>query len=144
MSQPYATIEDLLARDESLVWTLATSIDDSNQLDVDAVETAIHDATDEINSFLKRYALPLDSVPSLIKRQAISMAFYWLADRDNAVSELLQKRYDAALQTLREVSSGKRDLGLPEAQKPTETTSGKVEVIEASRPSMRHSFNRFF
>ena len=144
MSQPYATIDDLLKRDESLVWTLATDPNDHNRLDTEAVELAIKDATDEINSFLKRYALPLQSVPSIINRLAISMAMYWLADRDNAVSELVQKRYDSALQTLREISAGKRDLGLPVAEKPQETTSGKVEVIEAFRPSMRHQLGRHF
>ncbi|ODS10927.1 gp436 family protein [Vibrio scophthalmi] len=144
MSQPYATIDDLLKRDESLVWTLATDPNDHNRLDTEAVELAIKDATDEINSFLKRYALPLPSVPSIINRLAISMAMYWLADRDNAVSELVQKRYDSALQTLREISAGKRDLGLPGIDKPQETSSGKVEVISGYRPSMRNQFGQHF
>ena len=87
--------------------------------------------------FLTRYKLPFVTCPSLINRLAISIAFYWLADRDNGVSELLQNRYDAALVTLREIQAGKRNLGLPEADKPNETATGKVEVIAPYRPSMR-------
>lgn len=133
----YVNKDDLLSRDESLVWTLATSADDASLLDDVAIVKACNDAKTEIDSFLTRFQLPLAQLPPLLNRVAISIAFYWLADRDNGISDLQQKRYDAALTTLREIQSGKRNLGLPQAEKPTETTSGKVEVIAAYRPSIR-------
>lgn len=138
----YATKQDLLDRDASFVWTVATSSDDNEQLDDIAIEACLSDATDEINSFLTRFQLPLATVPSIINRLCISMAFYWLADRDASVTDLVQKRYDDALQTLREIQAGKRNLGLPEADKPTETPMGKVDVIEGYRPPMRNQLKQ--
>ncbi len=138
----YVTKQDLLDRDESLVWTLATDTDDSNLLDENAIINACADAKTEIDSFLTRFQLPLEQLPSMVNRLAISIAFYWLADRDNGISDLQQKRYDAALVTLREIQSGKRNLGLPMVDKPNETSSGKVTVIAPSRPSMRKSLSR--
>jgi len=137
MAVTYASKQDLLDRDASFLWTVATDPNDSSQLDEVAIESALNDATEEINSFLTRYKLPLTSVPAILNRCCISMAFYWLGDRDANVSELMQKRYDQAMQTLREIQSGKRNLGLPEADKPNETTKGKAEVVAGYRPSMR-------
>ncbi|WNJ96543.1 DUF1320 domain-containing protein [Vibrio ruber] len=139
MALSYVTQQDLLNRDESMLWVLATSPDDNSQLNTVAIDAAISDASVEIDSFLTCFELPLLEVPALLNRCAISMAFYWLADRDGNISELVQKRYDDALRTLREIRDGKRDLGLPAASKPTETAKGKAEVIDASRPSVRDS-----
>ncbi len=62
------------------------------------IDEALATADDEINGYLsRRYVLPLPSVPDLLKRQAIVIAFYWLGDRDNQVTDLLQKRYDSAI-----------------------------------------------
>lgn len=137
MVPTYATKQDLLDRDASFLWTVATDANDSNLLDDVAIDAALSDATEEINSFLTRYKLPLTLVPSILNRCCVSMAFYWLGDRDSNVSELVQKRYDQALQTLREIQSGKRNLGLAEADKPDETTKGKAEVVSGYRLSMR-------
>lgn len=137
MTTVYATQQDLLNRDASFVWTVAPLQNNPDQLDNTAIDSAITDATEEINSFLTRYALPLESVPSIINRLCISMAFYWLSDRDSSVTELVQKRYDNAIATLKDIQAGRRDLGLSQAQKPMETSSGKVEVINAYRASMR-------
>ncbi len=138
----YVTKQDLLDRDESLVWTLATDTDNTLLLDETAITSACDDAKTEIDSFLTCFQLPLEQLPSMINRLAISIAFYWLADRDNGVSDLQQKRYDASLVTLREIQSGKRNLGLPAADKPIETSSGKVTVIASTRVAMRNSIRR--
>lgn len=62
----------------------------------------------------------------MLNRQAISIAFYWLADRDNQATELVRKRYEDAIKVIKEIANGTRDLGLPTLEQPTETTSGKV------------------
>ncbi|CAM3169599.1 gp436 family protein [Moritella viscosa] len=134
----YATKQDLLERDASFVWTVATAADGETLDDV-AITSALNDAADEVNSFLTRYQLPLAQVPRLINRLTLSIAFYWLADRDSNISTLIQQRYDNAIVTLKDVKAGRRDLGLPTVSKPTENTSGKVEVIAPYRPSMRAS-----
>ncbi|PMN91372.1 gp436 family protein [Enterovibrio norvegicus] len=133
----YATAQDLLERDPSFVWTVAAQKDNPDALDEVAMAAALRDATEEINSFLSRFTLPLATTPNTLNRLAISLAFYWLADRDSSVTDLVQKRYDDAISTLKDIQAGRRDLGLPKADKPAETQSGKAEVIAASRLAMR-------
>lgn len=125
----YATKQDLIDRDESMLWNFAIDRT-TGELNDTYINQALDQADDEINSFLTRYALPLATVPSMLNKLAITIAFYWLGDRDQQVTDLLEKRYQQALTTLREIGSGKRDLGLPQADKPTETSLGKVELVQ--------------
>jgi len=125
----YATKQDLIDRDESMLWNFAIDRT-TGELNDTYINQALEQADDEINSFLTRYALPLATVPSMLNKLAITIAFYWLGDRDQQVTDLLEKRYQQALTTLREIGSGKRDLGLPQADKPVETSLGKVELVQ--------------
>lgn len=126
----YATREDLMTADGSFVWNVAMDTE-KQQLDEAAISQALADTDEEINSWLsRRYKLPLETaVPRLLKRVAVSIAFYWLADRDNQVTELVQKRYDDAIKTLKDIANGQRDLGLPTLEQPTEGTGGKVIMV---------------
>jgi phage gp36-like protein len=74
--------------------------------------------------------LPLPTVPDLLKREAIVIAFYWLADRDNQATNLLQDRYDRAIAKVKEIAAGKVDLGLPTPDQPPEGAVGKVELVQ--------------
>ena len=128
----YASKQDLLDRDESTLWNLAIDRD-TEQLDDTAIEDALKQADDEINSYLaRRYQLPLTTLPSLLKRIAITITFYWLADNDTQATNLMTERYEKQLVTLREIASGKRELGLPTAETPTEGSIGKVEIVQDS------------
>lgn len=126
----YATREDLMTADGSFVWNVAMDTE-TQQLDEAAISQALADTDEEINSWLsRRYKLPLETaVPRLLQRVAVSIAFYWLADRDNQVTELVQKRYDDAIKTLKDIANGQRDLGLPTLEQPTEGTGGKVIMV---------------
>lgn len=123
----YATREDLLIADGSYVWNVAINRE-TNELDETAIAAALEDTDEEINSLLsRRYKLPLETtVPRILNRVAVSIAFYWLADRDNQATELVRKRYEDAIKTLKEIASGQRDIGLPTLEQPTEGESGKV------------------
>lgn len=106
----YATKQDLIDRDESMLWNFAIDRT-TGELNDTYINQALEQADDEINSFMTRYALPLATVPSMLNKLAITIAFYWLADRDQQATNLLEERYKNALATLREIGSGKRDLG---------------------------------
>lgn len=127
----YVTRDDLLAVDGELVWNMA--IDKStNQLDDAKIETAIEDADAEINSFLaRRFQLPLAivTIPRPLHRVAVSIAIYWLSERGSQITDLIQKRYDDAIRTLKEIANGTRDLGLPTAIPVPETDNGKIIVV---------------
>ena len=126
----YATKQDLEDRDGSMLYNFALdrSTDTLNDIWIDE---ALATADDEINGYLsRRFVLPLPSVPDLLKRQAIVIGFYWLGDRDNQVTDLLQKRYDSAIAKVKEIAAGKLDLGLPTPDQPPEGAVGKVELVQ--------------
>lgn len=126
----YATKQDLIDRDEQMLWNFALDRDTDELNDV-WIDQALDQADEEIDSFIgRRYQLPLPSVPGILGKQAIVIAFYWLADRDNQATDLLEKRYEKAIQTLKDIASGKRELGLPTVDAPSESTVGKVELIQ--------------
>ncbi|MGU5635165.1 gp436 family protein [Aeromonas veronii] len=126
----YATKQDLEDRDGSMLYNFA--IDRSTQTINDVwIDEALATADDEINGYLsRRFVLPLPTVPDLLKRNAIVIAFYWLADRDNMATDLLRERYDRAIAKIKEIAAGKIDLGLPTQDMPPEGSVGKVELVQ--------------
>lgn len=126
----YATKQDLEDRDGSMLYNFALDRS-TDTLNDTWIDEALATADDEINGYLsRRYVLPLPTVPDLLKRQAIVIAFYWLGDRDNQVTDLLQKRYDSAIAKVKEIATGKLDLGLPTPDQPPEGAVGKVELVQ--------------
>ncbi|SHG64853.1 Mu-like prophage protein gp36 [Pantoea sesami] len=131
----YVTRDDLLATDAERVWNMALN-KATQQLDEEKIQRAIDDTDAEINSFLaKRYQLPLNltTLPSPLRRAAVSIAFYWMSERDSQITDEIQKRYDDALRTLREIASGTRDLGVPSDTQVPETDTGKLIVVSDNR-----------
>ncbi|WP_429235816.1 gp436 family protein [Aeromonas salmonicida] len=126
----YATKQDLEDRDGSMLYNFALDRSTDTLNDV-WIDEALATADDEINGYLsRRFVLPLPSVPDLLKRQAIVIGFYWLGDRDNQVTQLLQERYDRAIAKVKEIAAGKVDLGLPTPDMPPEGAVGKVELVQ--------------
>ena len=126
----YATKQDLEDRDGSMLYNFALDRSTDTLNDV-WIDEALATADDEINGYLsRRFVLPLPTVPDLLKRNAIVIAFYWLADRDNQVADLLQDRYDRAIAKIKEIAAGKVDLGLPTPDMPPEGNVGKVELVQ--------------
>lgn len=126
----YATRQDLLDADGSFVWNMAINRE-TNELDEVAIAQVLEDTDEEINSLLsRRFKLPLETtVPRILTRVAISIAFYWLADRDSQATELVRTRYEDAIKKLKEIASGQRDLGLPTLEQPAESDGGKVIMV---------------
>jgi phage gp36-like protein len=126
----YATKQDLEDRDGSMLYNFALDRSTDTLNDV-WIDEALATADDEINGYLsRRFVLPLPTVPDLLKRQAIVIGFYWLGDRDNQVTKLLQERYDRAIAKVKEIAAGKVDLGLPTPDMPPEGSVGKVELVQ--------------
>jgi phage gp36-like protein len=65
-----------------------------------------------------------------LRKQAVTIAFYWLADRDQQATNLMMERYEKALTSLKEIAKGSRELGLPTLSAPTEGAVGKVELVQ--------------
>lgn len=93
---------------------------DHGEIDVDRVETAIKDASDEIDLYIgKVTTLPIPAVPPSLLRICADIARYRLQGR-RPMEEVTQ-RYKDAMKVLSDIANGKADLGLPD---PTSNTSG--------------------
>lgn len=74
------------------------------------INGALADADSEIDGYVAtRYNVPLNPAPSIVKRLACDLARHHLYD--DQVTEVIQKRRDAAVAVLRDISAGKVSLG---------------------------------
>ncbi|MCY1280304.1 hypothetical protein D9M70_290880 [compost metagenome] len=78
------------------------------------IERALRDADTTINSYLgSRYQLPVTQAADVLERIACQITRYFLYD--NAVTEQVENLYKDSLAFLRDVSSGKVQLGPSES-----------------------------
>lgn len=109
----YATEQDIISIYGAafLADVLPDDADDSSA----TVASALESASAEIDGYLSaRYQLPLASQPVMLKRPAIDIATYILANRHSRLSETIENRYDQALELLAKISKGVVGLGKDE------------------------------
>lgn len=127
---PYASQQDLVNRfgeDELLV---AADRDRDGQIDTEVVETALEDASAEIDSYLAQvYRLPLPTTPRLINRLACDIAFHRLSPEADTATEYRRTRYDEAVSLLKKLAKRDVTLGMPESP----TSRIKPSVVSAPR-----------
>lgn len=96
-----------------------------------AVESALADATEEIDGYLRgKYTLPIRSIPKSLQRCAADIAFYYL--HGNQVSDLVRERYEAALKLLGMICTGRVRLGVTDDEGNTDPIN-LVEGFEGTR-----------
>lgn len=120
-----AELQDYLGEDEFL---RVADRDASGAVDADAVTLALEDASSLADSYIARW-LPIDSAPPALRRHVMAIATYSLAG--NTQTDDQRRRYEDAIQWLRDVASGKASLGIP----PSETTvsAGSVSYSTQTR-----------
>lgn len=80
-----------------------------------AVQSAIQDATEEIDGYLAgRYDLPLPNIPNNLKRLTCDIARYYLYFQQP--TELVEKRYEQAIDYLKMVANNKAHLSILDNQ----------------------------
>ncbi|WP_417212371.1 gp436 family protein [Acinetobacter venetianus] len=107
----YATRDDLIVRfGESEIANL-----EAMQTQPDAVNEALQDATEEIDGYVAvKYALPLPSIPTTLKRVACNIARYRLYFQ--RPTEEVEKRYESELEYLKSLAAGKAVLNIQNEQ----------------------------
>ncbi|WP_278395351.1 gp436 family protein [Acinetobacter venetianus] len=107
----YATRQDLEARFGAN--ELANL--EAMQTNPDAVNEALQDATEEIDGYVGvKYALPLPSIPTTLKRVACNIARYRLYFQ--RPTEEVEKRYESELEYLKSLAAGKAVLNIQNEQ----------------------------
>ena len=107
----YAIQQNLIDRFGNTEILQLTDRDGDAAIDAAVIDGALEDADALINSYLEsRYSLPLTSTPRLLRNLASDIARYQLYD--DRAPESVKNRYDAAIATLKDIASGKAQLGL--------------------------------
>lgn len=109
----YAVIQDMIDRygEAELIQLTDRAVPPVGAYDADVVEEALSDADAEINAYLAvRYALPLATVPTTLKKLACDIARYNLFGPN--LTDEVSLRYKNAASFLKDVSKGTADLGI--------------------------------
>jgi phage gp36-like protein len=131
---PYCIQSDIEKRIPEDILIELTDDDGTGMVDTGNVDRAIEDADDEIDSFLGlQYALPLDSVPGLVRRMSVDLAVCNLYGRRPhlTIPETQKERCDSARKILEKIAAGKLSLGSdspsPSSDAGIETTKSKSD-----------------
>lgn len=92
----------------------------------DNLTSAIADADSLIDSYLRTIvSVPIDDPPDIIRRISYDIAIFYLHDRIqySDIPDFVRDKYDAAISFLKDLSSGKASLNLPETSTSTEETN---------------------
>lgn len=109
----YATKADIetIYGGEFIADLLPPDIADADQ----AIAAALANASAEIDGYLSaRYTLPLAGQPDVLKRPAIDIAAYILANRHSRLTDTMVERYKQAIDYLKLMAQGKAGLGRDE------------------------------
>ena len=122
----YATLSDLYARFGEREINQVADIDHTGTADAVLVDRALSDAAAEIDAALfGRYALPLATVPDLLRRIACDLARYFLyADQPG---KEIEARVKNAREMLLWIASGKLKLDLPPPGNATASADARID-----------------
>jgi phage gp36-like protein len=137
----YATQADLISRYGETEIIQLSDRANTGAIDAAVVADKIADADAEIDAYLAaRYTLPLQTIPTVLKRIACDIARYHLYD--NRATEDVIRRYKAATDFLTAVAKGTVSIGVDSAG--TEPTSSDLPLVDAA-PSRfgRHALHGF-
>jgi phage gp36-like protein len=109
-------------------------------------QAALREAWGEVESYLaQRYALPLPTLPEVLRAKAVDIAVYRLmmrrGIRPGSPDEAVVERYRAAVSFLRDVATGKASLPLPPTSQPAQPKGGAK--IRGERTFSRKSLEDF-
>ena len=130
----YCTLQDLIDRyGEPLLREITDRGDVAAEaIDATAIDRAIADAGALIDGFLKpRYALPLNPVPPLVKRLALTIAVY--EAHASVAGDKVRRDYDDALKLLGQISSGAVKLDA-NGLEPASSGANGARITDRDRP----------
>ena len=108
----YCVLDDLKKQVPETVLIQLTDDADTGSIDTDHTDQAIADADAKIDSYCgKRYSVPFSPVPDILKKTSVDIAIYNLYSRRKGAPDHIEKRFNAAIQFLRDVSKGQATLG---------------------------------
>jgi len=109
----YATLQNLIDRFGNDALLIAADRDGDGQVDADVVEQALADADAEIDTYVgQQYKLPLNTVPRILTKLAVDIAFDTLSPEADTATEHRKTRCEKAIQLLKAIAKGEVSLGI--------------------------------
>jgi len=129
----YALQRDVVALYGSELLVRVADLDHDDQPDPDVVEAGLQAADDIINAYLSaKYTVPVTSVSGALRKCAIDIGIYTMAQEVTSRTEEMRRRYEDALAMLKLMAAGSIGLGLP-------PVDNDGDGIPDSNPNMRKS-----
>lgn len=111
MATLYCTEQNIIDSYGSVMWLDIADENDDGQ--AEGVVPAIAWASGLIDARIgRKYALPLTTIPDLLREIAVDLSIYRRATTADRMTEELQRRLAAAIGLLKEISDGDISLGL--------------------------------
>ncbi len=105
---PYCTLEDIYGSMEESDVIGYTDDAGLNTVDETRTTQAIDGAGSLIDAYLaKRYTVPLDPVPGMIRELAVDIAIYKICSRRDQAPDGRRKKYEDAIRFLERIAEGK-------------------------------------
>ena len=121
----YATLDDLIDRAGEAELRQIADRDRDGVIDATVIDAALTDAKDLIDSYIgAKYALPLPSVPSIVRSWSVSIARYYL--HRNGAPDHVVKDYDEAFKSVKDVARGLSTLPVATGEDPAVVSGGTV------------------
>ena len=105
----YCDLDDLKNAVPEEVIIQLTDDDDTGSVDTDKTDSAMNDAAELIDGYLRgRYTLPLAPTPEIVKRLSVDISIYYLYQRrlDLTMPESLENRYKNSIKLLEQIMKG--------------------------------------
>ena len=120
----YATSADMILQFRESEMLMIADPGNTGTVDAALVADALQRASNEIDSYLMRFTLPLAIVPARLKELCCDMARYKLVGADATETDVVRTRYKDAIKALESIRDGKLDIGL--------SATGQAPVVSAS------------
>lgn len=131
---PYCTLEQLQDRySQRMLLDISDRGDaPAEEVDTALIDRAIADADALIDGYLKvRYALPMAVVPRLVTDLSLRISIYYA--HAHVAADKIKADYEAALKTLRDISTGIIQLDV-DGIEPAASGSSEIRTNEPERP----------
>ncbi|WP_301673101.1 gp436 family protein [Neisseria blantyrii] len=127
----YATVEDMVARFGELEVLQLTDRNNEGLIDRAVAQTALVDATAEIDAYLGRFRRPFEDVPPILVRLCCDIARYRLtAAQGVLITEEIRNRYKIdVLELLKALAKGDIQLGIDDAGAEIQADSDGVMFV---------------
>ena len=127
----YATGEDMVARFGELEVLQLTDRNNEGLIDRAVAQTALVDATAEIDAYLGRFRRPFEDVPPILVRLCCDIARYRLtAAQGVLITEEIRNRYKIdVLELLKALAKGDIQLGIDDAGAEIQADSDGVMFV---------------